>query len=176
MRQKSLVIGLLVVLAFLVSGFTYAFWASGIAADTANATGTITVGSGDEVAATINVTNQTGGTLVPTGFEDDVTTFDTIVLNFEVDLDSAGLDASGLVSTLTASVVSAVNGTPVSVLSLLDIVITYPDGQSLTSDGDSITVTVTITLPEPANVTEYNLVAGEDIVITFLFSTTAVNS
>ena len=45
MRQKKLVIGLLVMLAVLVSGFTYAYWYT--VADPADAatTGTITIGT-----------------------------------------------------------------------------------------------------------------------------------
>ena len=176
MRSKNLVVALLVVLALAVSGFTYAFWASGIAADTDSKTGTITVGSGAQVAATVNVTDQAGGTLVPNGFANGTTTFDQIVLTFAVDLDSAGLDASGLISTLTVTKGTVLNAALEDVTSLITVVIAYPDGQALSSDGDSIDVTVTITLPEPANVSDYNKVRGQNIVITFLFSTTAVNS
>jgi len=98
------------------------------------------------------------------------------VLTFAVDLDSAGLDASGLISTLTVTKGTVLNAALEDVTSLITVVIAYPDGQALSSDGDSIDVTVTITLPEPANVSDYNKVRGQNIVITFLFSTTAVNS
>ncbi len=176
MRQKSLVIGLLVVLAFLVSGFTYAYWAAGIAADSESQTGTITVGTGETVVSTVNVSaavnSQGADALVPAGFaaSGKIT---SLTLTFTVDWDSTGLDASGLTSTLTVSLVSATNPSSVDVLSLFNASFNNGGSYTIISDGSNVTVIATITMDEPANQAEYNLVAGLAITLGFSFSVAA---
>jgi hypothetical protein len=183
MRQKSLVIGLLVVLAFLVSGFTYAYWAAGIAADTESKTGTITVGTGETVVSTVNVAaavnSQGANALVPAGFaaSGKIT---SLTLTFSVDWASTGLDASGLTSTLTVELVSATNPSSVDVLSLFNASFngtgTNNAQYTIVSDGSNVSVVVTITMDEPANQAEYNLVAGLAITLGFSFSVAASNT
>ncbi len=177
--KRNLVIGLLITLALVVSGFTYAFWAAGIAADSETQTGTISVGTGETVSSTVNVsaaTNSQGADdLVPAGFG-GVGKIESLTLTFSVDWDSTGADASSLTSTLTVALTGASNGTPAQDAAVLALInASFNDGGSYTiiSDGAAVSVVATITLDEPANQAEYNLVAGLDLTLTFSFSVDA---
>ncbi|PKK97292.1 MAG: hypothetical protein CVV58_02010 [Tenericutes bacterium HGW-Tenericutes-3] len=183
MRQKKLVIGLLVMLSLLVSGFTYAYWAAGIAADSETAVGTISVGTGETVTSTVNVAaavnSQGSDDLVPAGFA-ATGKITSLTLTFSVDWDSTGLDASGLSSTLTVALTGATNGTPAqdaAVLALLNAAFNGAGDGTYTviSDGSAVSVVITITMDEPANQTEYGYVAGQDLDLTFSFSVAAAS-
>ncbi len=196
MRQKRLVLSLLVMLAFLVSGFTYAFWASGIATATANQTGTVQVGTGTEVTSTVNlgalVSNAGVNNLVPVGFVALATDISSLTFTIPVDWDShdiagstAGGDAAGITSTLTVSLVSAVipavAGPPavpaVDVASHFGIALggtgTNSAEYTIISDGATISVVITITLNEPLNQTQYNIIANANVLFTFSFTVAA---
>lgn len=178
MRSKNLVVALLVVLALAVSGFTYAFWSAGVAADTESKTGTITVGTGEQVISTVNVSaavnDQGADALVPAGFAASGKITE-LTLTFTVSWASTGLDASGLTSELTVALVSATNPSSTSVLSLFNASFdetTY----TIVSDGANVIVTATITMNEPANQAAYNTVAGLAITLGFSFSVPASNT
>jgi hypothetical protein len=186
MRQKSLVIGLLVVLAFLVSGFTYAYWATSVTGNNDTAVGTITVGEGNTVATTVVVGNETSaGPLVPVGLVgiSGPGSVDYVILSFSVDWNSTGeygegtIGALGFVRSNTLIDGSAAN------IGLLTI--TYQIGGTVTgstlngdgsteiiADGSPVTVYVKITMSEPASLAVYNAVANKDITFTGTFTVT----
>ncbi len=181
MKKRSLLIVMLIMLALVTSGFTYAFWAAGIAADSETATGTIQVGTGETVTSTVNVAaavnSQGADELVPAGFA-ATGKIESLTLTFSVDWDSTGLDASSLQSTLTVALTAAVNESSANVLSLFNAAFNgVGDGTyTIVSDGSAVSVVVTITMDEPANQAEYNLVAGQEIVLSFSFSVAASNT
>lgn len=181
MKKRSLLIVMLVMLALVTSGFTYAFWAAGIAADSETAVGTISVGTGETVSSTVNVgvavNSQGANELVPAGFA-AAGKIESLTLTFSVDWDSTGLDASNLQSTLTVVLTAAENESSADVLSLFNAAFNGAgDGTyTIVSDGSAVTVIVTITMDEPASQAEYNLVAGQDIDLTFSFSVAASNT
>jgi len=183
MKKRGLVISLLVLLAVITSGFTYAFWAAGIAAGSQTETGTIKVGAGETVQSTVSigsVTNSQGANkLVPVGYA-DANEVDSLTLTFSVTWTSAnentsnGGDAQGLESTLTVAKVSAFAGL-VDVSSLFNVSGTL--SYSITSDAVSATtVTVTVTMNEPTTIAEYNAVANQDVILTLSFSVAAVTT
>lgn len=178
MRQKKLVVGLLIMLALVVSGFTYAYWAAGIAADSTTKVGTITVGSGETVTSTVSVgaavNSQGADALVPAGFA-ATGKITSLTLTFSVDWASTGLDASGLTSTLTVALSSATNASSADVTSLFNAAFNGAgDGTyTIISDGSSVSVVVTITMDEPSSQAEYNSVAGQNIDLEFSFSVDA---
>ena len=180
MKKRGLVIGLLIMLAVITSGFTYAFWAAGVAADSETATGTISVGTGNTVTSTVNVAaavnSQGADDLVPAGFA-ETGKITSLTLTFSVDWDSTGLDASNLQSTLTVALTAATNPTPTSVLSLFNASFNGAGAGGneyiVVTDGDAVSVVVTITMDEPADKAEYDLVAGLDILLTFSFTVAA---
>lgn len=173
MKTKKLGIALLVMLAFVVTTGTFAYWASGVSGNTNTAAGTITVGSGDTVTTTVNLsaaTNSQGAdALVPAGFA-DTGKIESLTLQFDVDWDSTGTDASGLVGDLAVSTTSVLNASSADVSALFNV--TGLTGYTVTTDGSATTVTLTITMDEPADQTEYNSVASQDIDFTFTFTVT----
>lgn len=174
MRQKKLVIGLLVMLAVLVSGFTYAYWAAGIAADSDTGIETITVGTGETVTSTVTLGSASisSGTLVPAGFAvgGDVT---SVTLTWTTSWASTGLDASGLTSTMTVALVSVENPSSADVSDLFNVSLNNGGSYTIISDGANVTVIATITMDEPADYAEYASVAGLEIDFTFSFSVAA---
>lgn len=175
MRQKKLVIGLLVMLAVLVSGFTYAYWAAGIAADSDTGVETITIGTGETVSSTVGIGSAVigSGTLVPTGFAvgGDVT---SVTLTWTVAWASTGLDASGLSSTLSVVLDSVENPSSADVSALFNVSLNNAGSYTIISDGATVTVIATITMNEPASQAVYNTVAGLAIDFTFTFTVAAV--
>lgn len=183
MRSKNLVVALLVVLALAVSGFTYAFWSAGVAADSETATGTVKVGTGETVTSTVNVSAAVSSMgaldrLVPSGFE-GTNKISSLTLTFTVDWDSTNADASLLTSTLTASLTGASNGTPAenaAVLALFNASFNNSGSYTVITDGAAVSVIATITIDEPADQAEYLLIATKDITLTFSFSVAASNT
>ena len=184
MKKRGLIISVLVLLAVITSGFTYAFWAAGITADSKNQTGTIKVGAGEVVQSSVNIgaaVNSQGATnkLVPVGFA-DTNEVDSLTLTFSVTWTSAdenganGGDAQGLVSTLTVAKVSAFAGAE-DVTSLFNVSGTL--SYSITSDAVSATnVIVTVTMTEPSTIAQYNAVANKDVILTLSFSVAATTT
>jgi hypothetical protein len=186
MKKRGLVISLLVLLAVITSGFTYAFWAAGIGADSETKTGTISIGAGDTVTSTVNVAaavnSQDSDELVPVGFE-GAGKISSLTLTFSVDWDSTNADASGLSSTLTVSLTGATNGTPANDAAVLALINAAFNGTgagsneyTIISDGSAVSVIVTITIDEPANLAEYQLIATKDLTLTFTFSAAATTT
>lgn len=186
MKQRKLVIGLLVMLAVAVSGFTFAFWASGVSGANNTATGTINIGTGNQVSTAVTVGDANGGSalLVPTGHDVDTNEVDYVVLQFTVAWDSTGQDANGSIGTLGfVDSNIQIGGTTTGYENLVNI--SYQIGgsvtgstlngdgsTSITADGDDVVVYVLVTLTEPANQTAYNAVAGKAITFTGTFTVT----
>ena len=179
MNKRGLVIGLLVMLAVITSGFTYAFWASSVAGDDKEVIGTINIGSGSAVTTTVAVDPEVGsGLLVPTAFKNDTTTFDTIALTFSVAWTQDAIGAAGTTGVLDVSIDSwdVVDALDVSTgltlgekAAMFTVVITSGDGETLTL-GDSQDVVITITfIAEPATKDLYDKVATGKIVINLTF-------
>lgn len=185
MKKRSLLIVMLVMLAVVTSGFTYAYWASSVTGNNDTAVGTVNIGSGNAVTTTVTVADANGGSalLVPVGHDVDANEVDYVMLQFTVAWDSTGQDASGATGTLAfGSSNILING--VSTYSSL-VNITYQIGgtvtgstfngggsTSITSDGDDVIVYVKVTLTEPANQTEYAAIAGQAITFTGTFTVT----
>lgn len=184
MKKRGLIISVLVMLAVITSGFTYAFWAAGIAASSNTKTGTIKVGAGETVQSAVSITEAVSSQgenqkLVPAGFADgdEIT---SLTLQFNVTWTSAdensanGGDAKGLESTLTVAKVSAMAGST-DVSSLFNVTGTL--SYSITSDAAAPTlVTVTVTMNEPGTIALYQAVANQNVVLTLSFSVAATST
>jgi hypothetical protein len=183
MKQRKLVIGLLVMLAVAVSGFTFAFWASSVSVTDDTESTTINIGEGQAVTTTVvanpDVTN--GKALVPSGrVVDSNTESDSIVITFEVAWTETGTAVDGIAGTLSYTlgdieVADDSNGTNavVNPNDLVNVDVVLTDGAAIgVNDGNTYTVTVTITLDEPADQNEYNSVAGQVILFDLTFEIT----
>lgn len=150
MRQKKLVITLLVLLAFVVSGFTYAYWASSIAVAIEDNNGaTITIGSGQVVntTATVGTVEVDGSGLIPDSVAPG--NEDTAVITIPVTWASGVAGSVGATGTLVVSD---------PVLSTTDDVVTTAQLNAM--------FTVTLTVPSVA----INIGETEEVVITVKFA------
>src|SRR5690606_22663176 len=86
MKKRGLIISVLVMLAVITSGFTYAFWAASVAGGTDTALGTINIGAGQEAETTVDIEDVlVGKKLVPEGFVVDLENeTDEVNLQFSV--------------------------------------------------------------------------------------------
>lgn len=166
MKSKKLAIGLLVMLALVVTTGTFAFWASSVTGNNDSATGTVTIGTGDAVTTTVVVNDETsGGPLVPVGF----TGTNDVDLTFGVDWTGTG--AEGATGTLAVTVDSIEVG-GVDYSGLFTVTVVSGTG-AITVDGTTQNVVVNVEFTnEPADQTEYNAVAGNDVVVTLTFTVT----
>ncbi|TNF08529.1 MAG: hypothetical protein EP317_02985 [Bacillota bacterium] len=189
MKQRKLVIGLLVMLAVLASGFTYAFWA-GTIGEPVQGTDSVTVaiGEGNSVTTQFDLSAATvsaGTTLVPSGMANDAGEVTSFTISFDVIWENAALSGSSLTGStttgdldfdFTVEVLDSL-GNPVTVSGAAALVVVTPDGgnaTSITLNASAITLTVTVTLTEPINVAQYNDIKNGDIVIDFTFDVTNI--
>lgn len=183
MKSRKSVIGLLVLLAFIFTSGTFAYWASSVngPAD-GTTTGNVTIGSGEavETSFTLTDTNVAGGALVPAAqlTNSPSGSVDNVTVNYGVqwveDGTTSQLDGTSSTAPLTITwVITATNGVDdVSALANSLIVVTPDAGNAtnLTLDAASQNVSFVITMNEPADQAEYNAISGATITITFTYS------
>jgi hypothetical protein len=165
MRHKKLVVSLLVLLAFVVSGFTYAFWAGQInVAAIDNQQQAITIGAGETVSTTASVgtIGVVGADLVPSLYIDEVGD-DTAVITIPVTWTTAQ-GASGAMGTLVVSnpVLSATGLTEGQLNAMFSVTLTTNNVSIANGATQSVVITV-VFAHEPATKDIYDLlqVAGE---------------
>ncbi|MCF7930396.1 MAG: hypothetical protein K9L02_02675 [Acholeplasmataceae bacterium] len=168
MRQKKLVIGLLVMLALVVSSFTYAYWSSVDLNDTATGA-SVTIGEGRTATVTAALTASGSGTLVPTGEVGNSVSSSpvtSLVYTFTVDWDDNAY--TGLGGTVAISAGNVSNATAAG---LLNFAFSPVSGSAIT-EGTQLEVTVTVTLTAPANVTDYNAIINDAVTFDITFTVT----
>jgi hypothetical protein len=187
-RSRKLVIGLLIMLSVMVSGFTYAYWASAVNQGQITATGTVTLGEGNAAATTVTVGNQTsGGPLVPVGRAavSQGSAVEFVVLQFSVvwssDIANTAIGAAGTLAAVESAVL--INGVDTHA-GLVNLTIRIGAGfdvngnpigtpnNAIIVDGSAVIVYVKVTLTEPSTQAIYNAVAGKNITFTMTFTAT----
>ncbi len=170
MRQRKLVVGLLILLALMTSTFTYAYWAGNIAEDYTGNTGTVSIGTGGDSTITLTFTGASVSDLVPDSVDSSKS---TSVLSFTVvwteDVDDT---VSGLSGTVNADIDSFIAGdlTEAATAVLFNVTVTAGNGEAI-SLGDTVTIEVTVFFENaPANEDEYDDVAGKDLTVTLTVS------
>jgi hypothetical protein len=188
MKKRGLVIGLLIMLAVITSGFTYAFWANGVLGNNDTAVGTINISEGEDVATTVNVADVTAGKeLVPAGYVVDTNTqTDSAALQFSVAWTTASTALNGSTSVgdivITSSVkfytfdgtnyVEVLAADPLYAQIAAHVVVTADGGNAstITLGATATTINYNVTLLEPSNQTEYDFFANGKIEVTFTFT------
>ena len=171
-KQRKLVIGLLLVLALVVSGFTFAYWASSINVDqAANEGNEIQIGEGEVVQTSVSVTGSTSSALdlVPVGREVADVSVSSITYTFDVLWDgTTDTSATGAKADLT--VTPALSGAAAAELLLFTVTNSHSSATEITY-GSTTTVTITVTFTtEPANAAQYDLIANKALTLTVAFA------
>jgi predicted ribosomally synthesized peptide with SipW-like signal peptide len=184
MNSRKVGIALLVMLAFVVTTGTFAYWASSVSGPANDTTvGTVTVGEGNAVTTsfTLTNTNATGGDLVPAAqlANSAVGAVDSVTLVYDVQWveDVAG-QLTGTTSTAPLTVTTVVTledslGNPVVDANVLALIVVTPDAgnaATLTLGAAASSLSFVVTMTEPANSAEYDLIANGTITITFTYS------
>jgi len=183
MKQRKLIIGLLVTLAVAVSGFTFAFWATGLDGDSNEiASHTVEIGSAQQATSTVSVTPDSIGDviLVPAGRTGEsieapagFTLVETVSFTFDVswneDVDAGDLaNFAGAIGDLTVTVDNKLINSSGTYSAL---VVTTDDAPATITEGAAaITITITLTLTEPADATAYAAIAGQNITFDVTFA------
>ena len=177
MKSRKLGIGLLLMLAVVVTTGTFAYWTAGLAADDAiNPNVTVTIGAGDSTASIITLTAFTansGSALIPTGQgvdgTDDTATW-TIPIEWDEDTTS---DYTGAVGDLTIAVTYAISGAGITP-ARLDELFTEAVGLATVTEGavaaDAV-VTIVFAV-EPLNQAEYDAITTGTLTVTITFTVT----
>ncbi|MFA7589240.1 MAG: hypothetical protein WCY22_02640 [Acholeplasmataceae bacterium] len=178
-KQRKLVVGFLLLLALVVSGFTYAYWAGTVSVNTPTKDVVINIGSGEEVQLTLSVNNSEIGTdkLVPAlingkEWTNPEGTTKSVSITFTVTLDknvfAPGTQVS-IETTYDAVIEDAEDHSDLVKVTITQMV------SNLVVDADDVatgTVTVTVTLDEPTTKAIYDAIQGKEITITFKFKPT----
>jgi len=173
MKSRKLGIGLLLMLAVVVTTGTFAYWTSGLAADSEVTAPTVTVGTGSDTASIVALVqgSSTGSALVPTGQGVDGTD-DTATFTIAVDWDEVnGTDFTGATGDLVVTVVYSMAGFTDAQLQVLFS--HSVNVATITEGAASQNVIVTVVFDtEPANVTEYNAIITKTLTVTMTFTVT----
>lgn len=159
MKQRKLVIGLLVMLAVAVSGFTFAYW-SNISVEDDVASTTVTIGEGRQASVTAALGSSGTGTLVPSGESGNsvsATPVESISFTFTVDWADNAYPLG--TADLAVTIENISNATADTYL-----VFTVNGGAAMSvTEGTQFTVTIVVTLTAPANATDYGNIINDDV-------------
>lgn len=186
MKKRGLVISLLVLLAVITSGFTYAFWAAGVTGANDAAAGSITIGEGNQVTTTVAVDDLAlvNASLVPKAYTSTPGTHvegeSYVDLTFDIIWNEVNAGATGTTSTVSLSniVWSVTPGTLTSAQldAMFDAVIQGSNVVTLNATHNYVVVRVSFEV-EPATQAIYEQLATGTLTatLTFLVADVAVN-
>ena len=194
MKKRNLVIGLLIMLSVIVSGFTFAFWQGTIDLNETEST-SITIGSGREVLVTADLAAAFDVSLVPVGKENlsnENNAASSVVLTYTLKYEDTAKYASETTFTTVLNSIS-LNGMDAERIDFLFNIVINIDGIDYNVTYDAVnavwlnpahgnitkdvpeTITITVTFAnEPANALEYDLVATEALTFDVVFTTAQV--
>jgi hypothetical protein len=177
MKKRSLIIGLLVMLAVITSGFTYAYWATAGSPTNDTAVGTINIGEGGEVTTTLSVADQAataGILLVPLEQSVETPTDDPLTVSayqFSFTVNWTGAGVTGAEGTLTVTPGTALIN-EVDYSHLFTVSVISGDGDIVVGTSNTVVIEVEFT-NEPANYAEYLLVANGALTVNLTFGVVA---
>lgn len=184
MKTRKLLIGILLMLALVVTTGTYAYWANNVngPADETS-TGSVTIGEGKDVTTSFVLTGNTtsGGDLVPASqlSNSQSGAVDQVTLSYDVEWteDGSTSQLDGTTSTANITVTHNItvedeSGNDVTSLVSYLIVVTpnHSNPTSLTLDDPAQTFSFDITMDEPANQEEYDAIVNGTVTVTLTYS------
>ena len=173
MKSRKLAIGLLLLLAMVVTTGSFAYWASSITGDSDVVAASVTIGTGNAVTTTITVDDlaDTSG-LIPTAYG-VAGTDDTAVLTLPVAWDADLGGADGSTGTLAVVLDSYTLGTLTELQIDAMFSITVTSGTGAITEGTPQNVVITIVFgTEPGTKTIYDQVDLGTLAMSFTFTVT----
>lgn len=174
-KSKGFIIGILVTLIIALSGITFAYWANNVKDAEIEVDGLVEIGTGKEVVTHVNVTAQSGKTLVPVGRVDDSNeeAVEVVHLTYTVTWTEDRNAADGTLGSLAAEISNiAIGGNNELGNKYANVEVITATPQGIALNGEAVTVTVKVTLNEPVSRADYLLVAGKDITFDIKFAVT----
>ncbi len=173
MKKRGLVISLLVLLAVITSGFTYAFWASSVAGVTEAKNGSVQIGTGEAVTVdvAIGASQSNALQLVPLTITPLAGQTNSVVFSYVITWTTDDRIESVTTANITTVVSDIKVGGVVNPHGLVQVSLVNP---GTVTQGNQVTVTFTVTMNEPASQAEYNDVANELIEFSITFTVTPV--
>ena len=152
----------LLLVVFLFGGSTMAFaWWDQLETTDEN----ITIGVGEGVTISVNLDEQTQGSLVPNGVVMKTNDITEVEVKYTVNLDSNDINEA---LNFDVSVINLEIGGLDTYKSLVDIVVVSDS----TIQNESVDVTLTVTLNMPSNQTEYDAIVNQNITFDVQFNAT----
>jgi hypothetical protein len=162
MKKRGLIISVLVLLAVITSGFTYAFWAASVDGIEDVKNGSITIGTGDDITVDVVIGAAQSNTLllVPTTITPTATQTNSVVFTYTITWTADDRIESVTTANIVATVSDILVGGVENPHNLIQVAIVNP---GTVTQGSSAQYTFTVTMNEPASLAEYNDVAGKVI-------------
>ena len=152
----------LLLVVFLFGGSTMAFaWWDQLETTDEN----ITIGVGEGVTISVNLDEQTQGSLVPNGVVMKTNDITEVEVKYTVNLDSNDINEA---LNFDVSVINLEIGGLDTYKSLVDIIVVSDS----TIQNESVDVTLTVTLNMPSNQTEYDAIVNQNITFDVQFNAT----
>jgi len=152
----------LLLVVFLFGGSTMAFaWWDQLETTDEN----ITIGVGEGVTISVNLDEQTQGSLVPNGVVMKTNDITEVEVKYTVNLDSSDINEA---LNFDVSVINKEIGGSDTYKSLVDIDVVSDS----TIQNESVDVTLTVTLNMPSNQTEYDAIVNQNITFDVQFNAT----
>jgi hypothetical protein len=172
-KQRKLVVGFLLLLALVVSGFTYAYWAGGILepVDEVVNNNSVKIGEGEGVVTEITAVAVTSDKeLIPTAYADDDEDKETL----EFTVLWSGNGAAGATGTLEVTISNIeINGQDINGHGLDGkdmFVITVVTGDLNITAGTDKEIEILVTFAvEPMDLATYNIVSKSEVTFTVTF-------
>ena len=175
MKNRKLVVGLLVMLAVVMSTLTFAYWASSVSGSNSTvASNSITIGQGEPVTTSVSFAAQNAeDALVPTAYIEN-TGDDTSVLTFSVEWnEDTDLDADDTAGTVVATISNYSLGSLTQAQILNMFTFTVDSATAITLDGDAVSYSVSVVFAnEPATKAIYDEVASGTLSFDVTFTVT----
>ena len=166
MKSRKLVIGLLIMLAFVVSSFTFAYWAGAVTGLEQDTPGTVSIGQGGTSTVVLAFDEATNnGDLTPTAYAGP----DTSELTFNVVWSEDTLNTASGTGSIGVTIESFSLGTlsEAQIEDMFNISITAGNDASITMNGLPVQITITVIFEnEPATQAIYDQVANGELSIT----------
>lgn len=184
-KSKKRIIAFLLLISVMLTSGTFAYWANFVEGTSADATGTLAVGSGQSVSTVFEITNEmnSGGLLVPTGHlansgfgsVDNIDIIHSIKWSEDNEFTQLeGTDTYGLIG-VQYSVLIYQNDKLVSLEeneNIYELVIVDFDEENPTQlilGGESVDFIYHISIEEPMNQEEYNHISEAQVEIQFQY-------